>query len=132
MRAARKNDDSGHVAMTSMIDVVFLLLIFFLLIIAMREALLGFTTRQAVEAPIPRPATPSAMVRIDVLEEGYRVNGRQVDAPGLDRMLTEIGRFGCRLPVLVACREDALHDRFIYALDMCHKAEFEKVSVANR
>ena len=128
MRAAHMGTSTERLGMMPMIDVVFLLLIFFVLVIVPRDPLVGLgVSRHTAPEEKPMPT----ILRIDVFSSGFRINQRWVNASGLEDMLDKIGRISSRLPVLVACQNESEHSRLILALDLCTKAGFERISVAS-
>ena len=109
---------------TAMIDVVFLLLVFFVLVVRAGDVLSRLDVTQSGGCS---PA-PVAHIRIDIDVESYTVRERPLDYASLSNALVQIGRYSPSQPVLVSCAPEAPHSRLVKALDLCSMAGLEDVS----
>ena len=114
MRHSHDSDSAPH--HTSMIDVVFLLLIFFL-VVSVPELRLAVNDVNRVSGGESVDATRP--VRVDVLPDGYAVDGRRVDRAGLDRLLRDIAPYMGSATLLFTSRDDASHEQLMVGLDIC-------------
>ena len=116
--------------MTPMIDVVFQLLIYFLVTFSTADVLAHLEiSRPKAEASqsIPKPAMD--MIRVAVLPSGYAINGREVTKGELDALLGKLAQISTKQTVLITCDDKSLHGRLIEVLDTCAKTGLVQVSV---
>lgn len=118
--------------MTPMIDVVFQLLIYFLVTIRPRDVIANLDVfRPSPEAPKEQPQTPPKMIRINVFPDGYTINERPVDAAELDRLLTKLASIDKNQTILIMCAARSPHRRLIEVLDLCAKSGLVNLSVVS-
>lgn len=134
---ALESEDSFD--MTSMIDVVFLLLIYFMYLPIQQEADLIFSL-PSFSAPQTNVAMPSEQI-VDIAPDGsVFLNGSPVDNPGdivlnelattLKRLKTSADRGGISTVVSIYPDADSPHQASISVLDACTKAGISQVSFA--
>ena len=132
---ARKAQDNPQLDMTPMIDVVFELIIFFVVTIKQEDTL------SSLNANRPAPAAGSASssesdttVTIEV-GKGYDANGvliynkRVVKRKELDQNLREVARTSTKTPIIVKCSEDSPHKALVDVLDICYQNRLFSVSI---
>ena len=123
--------------MTPMIDVVFELIIFFVVTIKQED----LYTRLNVNRPAPA-ASSSSSSSDDIsvtIEIGRRYDGsaqgvilynkREVKRTELDAALREIAKVKKTTPIIVKCAEDSPHKALVDVLDICYHNELFSVSV---
>ena len=121
--------------MTPMIDVVFELIIFFVVTIKQEDLF----TKLNVNRPAPAASSSSDSDDITVnIEIGRRYdgsaqgvivyNGREVDRKDLDKNLRDIARTS-KTPIIVKCAGNSPHKALVDVLDICYKNELFSVSV---
>lgn len=134
---ARKPQDNPQLDMTPMIDVVFELIIFFVVTIKQEDIFSKLNCNR------PAPATgPSSEEKDEVtvnIEIGRRYDGspmgvilynrREVRRTELDAALKEIARTKKTTPIIVKCAEDSPHKALVDVLDICYRNELFSVSV---
>ena len=146
---AKKPQENPALDMTPMIDVVFELIIFFVVTIKQEDLFSRLNVNR------PAPATSSAPSDSDsdditvTIEIGARwdrnPNGVIVynkkplggGGPGsdaaarkeLDQNLRDIARTSKKTPIIVKCAEDSPHKALVDVLDICYKNELFSVSV---
>ncbi len=134
---ARKPQDNPQLDMTPMIDVVFELIIFFVVTIKQEDIFSKLNCNR------PDPATGSASEEKDEvtvnIEIGRRYDGspqgvilynkREVARPELNNALKEIARTKKTTPIIVKCAEDSPHKALVDVLDICYRNELFSVSV---
>ena len=120
----------AEISMTPMIDVVFQLLIYFLVTFSAMDVLSFMDiSRPAPDASKPPPSPPADMIRIAVLENGYAINGRNISRDELYRLLGKLASVSKKQTVLVSCENESFHGRLIEVLDMCASCELTQIAV---
>ena len=122
--------------MTPMIDVVFELIIFFVVTIKQEDLF----TKLNVNRPAPSsgPSTPGDDItvtieigrRFDNSAQGVIIyNKREVSRKELDNNLRDIARTSTKTPIIVKCATDSPHKALVDVLDICYKNKLYSVSV---
>ena len=132
---ARKPQDNPQLDMTPMIDVVFELIIFFVVTIKQEDLF----TRLNANRPAPASSSSSSSesdttVTIEVGRgpdaNGHLVyNKRPVRRSELDQNLREVARTSKKTPIIVKCTEDSPHKALVDVLDICYRNELFSVSI---
>ena len=132
---ARKPQDNPQLDMTPMIDVVFELIIFFVVTIKQEDLF----TRLNANRPAPASSSSSSSesdttVTIEI-GRGRDANGvivynkREVRRSELDQNLKEVSRTSKKTPIIVRCTEDSPHKALVDVLDICYRNELFSVSI---
>jgi len=132
---ARKPQDNPQLDMTPMIDVVFELIIFFVVTIKQEDLF----TRLNANRPAPATNTTNqnesdTTVTIEI-GKGRDANGvlvynkREVRRADLDRNLREVARTSKKTPIIIKCAEDSPHKALVDALDICYRHQLFSVSI---
>ena len=135
-KKARKEIDNPALEMTPMIDVVFQLLIFFIVTLKQEDIL----ARLEVSRPAPDPDAkkeeqPEDLLNIQVYNpkrlggEGYVLKGKRVTLKELDRQLTRLAGFSRSISVVIKCTGDSRHGELVLLLDICSKLGLQNLSV---
>ena len=131
---ARKPQDNPQLDMTPMIDVVFELIIFFVVTIKQEDLF----TRLNANRPAPSSGSSSSESDTTVTIEigrGRDANGvivynkREVRRSELDQNLKEVSRTSKKTPIIIKCAEDSPHKALVDALDICYRNELFSVSI---
>ena len=134
---ARKPQENPQLDMTPMIDVVFELIIFFVVTIKQEDLF----TKLNVNRPAPAASSSSNSSdditvnieigrRYDGSPQGVIIyNGREVDRKDLDKNLRDIARTSKKTPIIVKCAGNSPHKALVDVLDICYKNELFSVSV---
>lgn len=135
MRRKGKRRFSGtetdiEVSMTPMIDVVFQLLIYFLVTFSAAD-LLSFLdiSRPAPEVGKSESPPSADMIRIAVLADGFSINGRTASGEELRTLVGKLASVSKEQTVAVNCADDALHGRLIQVLDWCAENGLSNLAV---
>lgn len=133
----RKTQENPTLDMTPMIDVVFELIIFFVVTIKQEDLF----TKLNVNRPAPASG-PSDSESNDItvtIEIGRRADGSpngvivynhvEVTRPQLDTHLKDIARTSKTTPIIVKCAENSPHKALVDVLDICYKHGLNSVSV---
>ena len=131
---ARKPQENPALDMTPMIDVVFELIIFFVVTIKSEDLF----SRLNANRPAPSSGSSSSendtTVTIEIgrgrSADGVLVyNKREVKRAELDTNLREVARTSKKTPIIVKCTEDSPHKALVDVLDICYRNELFSVSI---
>jgi len=116
-------------SMASMIDVIFLLLIFFVLATHPTNVL----SKLAIERPTGTPGEPDpTLLEIVVTDRSLVMNGRTVTLNYIDSFLEEIGKLSTECRISVICGPQSQHSKLIKVLDTCAAHDFHRISLSSR
>ncbi|QDU81503.1 Biopolymer transport protein ExbD/TolR [Polystyrenella longa] len=126
--------------MTPMIDVVFLLLIFFVCASAgrLKEFLLPTPLAAGnVESQTPnekRPPVDRAWITLDQTTEGVsliKINDRELSSlDELETNLRELASFTTEMPVIIDAGDEVTMQTVLEIYDLCQAVKFEQISFA--
>lgn len=136
----RKANSDDELDMTPMVDMTFLLLIFFMVTAT-------FSQQKTLQLPPPDPekkgASRTMEIRDDVIEASLRVeidaqNGVAIeeekvsDLTGLAGLLREKMRSELKTEVVLSIDPKALHETVVRVVDACNEAGMQKIRIASR
>ena len=132
MNFRRQRREEVNVNLTPLIDVVFLLLIFFMVSTTFtRETQLSIDLPEASGQP---RETPDVQIEVLIDEQGqYRVNGRGlVDQRirTLQAAIYKISAGDTTIPMIISADADATHQAVVRAMDAAGKMGFVHLSIA--
>ena len=127
---ARKVTENPSLDMTPMIDVVFELIIFFVVTIKQEDLF----SKLNANRPAPNPNRPNEKVVdeqivIEVGANGLIYNGRPVSVKELDRNIKLAASVSKKTTVLLQCALDSPHRFLVDALDVCNKHGLQNLSI---
>ncbi len=135
-KSRKKLDETPQLEMTPMIDVVFQLLIFFLVTVKQRDVLANLNvSRPAPDSRPPPEKQIDELLTIQVYNEkalggeGYVLKGRQVTLRELDRQLSRIAQHSANVSIIVKCTGDSAHSSLVRLLDVCAKSKLTNIAV---
>ena len=120
-----------RLALTSMLDVIFLLLCFFVTVsvFSQWENEMSVTLPQAKTADEP-DRLPGEIV-VNLLADGtVRVNGQEMTLPDLGARLKRLSRFYPGQAVIVRADRDAKYESLVRVLDTCRESDVWNFSFA--
>ena len=127
---ARKEFENPKAEMTPMIDVVFQLMIFFIVTIKQEDIF------SKLNANRPAPNTSSApaeendtQIKIDIGKGGVVLNGRGMSFPALDASIKKLAANSTKATVIVRCTADSPHGFLVRVLDTCNKYKMYNLSI---
>ena len=124
-----KNESrEAKVEMTPMIDVVFQLLIFFVVTLKQEDILSRFSAaRPAHDSDIESPAID--LIDITVHKGGFVFKQNPVTIDGLDRQMERYSRLSKTATVVIRCTKDSPQSNLIKVLDVCSKHQMKNLSI---
>lgn len=133
MRLSVRGREEPVVNLTSLIDVVLLLLIFFMVSTSfVKDARINLTLPEAsAEAKV---APPADKLEVQITADGkFWVNGRELinaQRDTLEAALLEISAGDVDIPLTLSADADANYQHFVTALDIAGNLGFKSVSIA--
>jgi biopolymer transport protein ExbD len=124
----RRTGVQPQLEMTPMIDVVFQLLIFFVVTIK-QEDILAHLTVARPRASIQQEVVAVTPIEIEVNRTAILMKGRAVDRAVLARELMSLAAFAPHASVVIRCTADSRHANLVQALDVCEQAGLRNLSV---
>lgn len=131
---ARKQQDAPTLDMTPMIDVVFELIIFFVVTIKQEDLFSKLNANRP--APSSSTSDPSSETTVTIaIGQGMNPNGvivynqREIRLSELDRDLKEVAQTSKKTPIIIRCAEMSPHKALIDVLDICYKYGLFSVSI---
>ncbi len=131
---ARKEQENPALDMTPMIDVVFELIIFFVVTIKQEDLFSKLNANRPAPSSGAASSEQDTTVTIEV-GKGRDANGALVynKAPiklkELDRNLKEVSRTSKKTPIVIRCSEDSPHKALVDVLDVCYRNQLFSVSI---
>ena len=128
----RRAQQEAEVELTPMIDVVFQLLIFFIVTMKPIDVIGHLDVFRPAPDPNARPEQKlDDMIRITVRADGlYLLNQAKMNMPALERNLQRASARSAKQTVLIQCAEASRHEHLVRVLDVCAKVGLTNISVA--
>ncbi len=133
-RKGRNRGEAAKLEMTPMIDVVFQLLIFFIVTLKEQDILSNLNiSRPAPDPSSTRETTVDDLLTIQIGKEGWVLNGRpyvgRAGLEQLDRQLTRLASFSRNTSVIIKCTADSPHSFLIRVLNILAREGMTNISV---
>ena len=132
---ARKPQDNPQLDMTPMIDVVFELIIFFVVTIKQEDLFTKLNANRPAPASSSSSSSESDTTVTIEIGRGRDANGvlvynkRETNRKELDMNLREVARTSKKTPIIIKCTEDSPHKALVDALDICYRNQLFSVSI---
>ena len=127
---ARKTYDNPKAEMTPMIDVVFQLMIFFVVTIKQEDIFSKLNAnRPAPNAGSAQSEENDTQIKIDIGPGGVVFNSRGVSFKELDSYMKQLSKASTKSMVLVRCTLNSPHGFLVQVLDICNKYKMYNVSI---
>ncbi len=131
---ARKEQENPQLDMTPMIDVVFELIIFFVVTIQQEDIFSKLNANRPAPSSSSSSSESDTTVTIEIGRgrnaDGVLVyNKREVQRSELNQNLREVARTSTKTPIVIKCTEDSPHKALVDALDMCYRNKLFSVSI---
>ncbi|PKM22046.1 MAG: biopolymer transporter ExbD [Gammaproteobacteria bacterium HGW-Gammaproteobacteria-14] len=134
MKFGRAKKDTVEVNLTPLIDVVFLLLIFFMVSTTFTRE-----TRLSVELPEASGVaaiTDPKMIEVSVSANGdYMINGERLtrsDRDGLRAVLLPLSQQGTDVPFIIIADAKASHQSVVTVMDIAGRLGFANLSISSQ
>ena len=134
MARTRRGIDApeGELEMTPMIDVVFQLLIYFIVTIKPVDVVTNLDVFRPAPNPNQPPDTkPPNLLRIGVYQDGYTLNDNPVSLDAMDTALARIARIDAGQTIMVTVSAFSDHGSLVRALDLCAKNGLKSLSIVS-
>ena len=132
MAYQRKNNrgENPKLDMTPMIDVVFQLLIFFVVTLKQEDIL----SKLSAARPAPNSSSEAKdnqdeLINVQVYNQGFIFNGRPVRLKELDRNIERISNMSKTAMIIIKCTQDSPHGFLVQVLDVCNKHGMTNLSI---
>ena len=131
---ARKPQENPALDMTPMIDVVFELIIFFVVTIKSEDLFSRLNANRPAPGGVSDSSSSETTVTIEIgrgrSADGVLVyNKREIKRGELDTNLREVARTSKKTPIIVKCAGDSPHKALVDVLDICYRNELFSVSI---
>lgn len=133
-RSRRRGEEQGEgeIPMTPMIDVVFLLLIYFVMTMQPPDVFAHldvFTPSPDAPPPQEKPEEPPEIVKIGIYPDGFSFDGVVVSEAQLENFLSRIGRMNPNTTVMITASESSAHGDLVRLLNLCARYRLTNLSV---
>ncbi len=128
---ARKQYDNPKAEMTPMIDVVFQLMIFFIVTIKQEDIFSKLNANRPApnSAPSAQTEENDTQIKIAIGQRGVVFNGRGMSFKELDSNIKKLAASSTKSTVLVRCTLDSPHGFLVHVLDICNKYKMYNPSI---
>ena len=132
---ARKSQENPQLDMTPMIDVVFELIIFFVVTIKQEDLFSSLNANRPAPSTGSSSSNESDTTVTIAIGRGQNANGvlvynsREITRKELDANLRDVARTSTKTPIIVRCSGDSPHKALVDVLDICYKNKLYSVSV---
>lgn len=132
MASKKKNRNKGEevkLEMTPMIDVVFQLLIFFIVTLKQEDILSQLEVLRPAPDSSVTPETQIEPITILIGRTGFVYSGRPVTETQLDGSIERVSKYNKNAMIMVKCTLDSDHKWLVKALDICSRHGMNKLAV---
>ena len=112
-----------------MIDVVFQLLIFFVVTLKQEDILAKLMASRPAPDPNAKPDEQPELIDITVHKHGFIFKQRPVSLEGLDRQIERYSRLSKNATVIIRCTSDSKQRYLVQAMDICSKYKMKNLSI---
>ncbi|MCF7838426.1 MAG: biopolymer transporter ExbD [Candidatus Marinimicrobia bacterium] len=124
--------DAVEIPMTPMIDVVFQLLIYFLVTIKPVDVIAHLDVfRPQAQEERTQDEVPPKLIRITVGDFGYMINDRRVGINEMETLLQRLASFDRTQTILIMVLQRSRHESLVRVLDICAQAGLTNLSVVS-
>ncbi len=125
----RITNDQPQLEMTPMIDVVFQLLIFFIVTIKQEDILSMLSAARPASDKTADPDKQPNVLNIEINKMGFVYRGTPVSKVLLERRLASIAEYDKKVSVVIRCTGDSPHRFLVQTLDVCHKLGLTNLAI---
>jgi len=128
-RQRRITNDQPQLEMTPMIDVVFQLLIFFIVTIKQEDIYSMLSASAPAADPTASSTVQPNVLNIEINKTGFILRGTPVSKAILEKRLASIAEYDKKVSVVLRCTGDSPHKYLVQTLDICHKLELTNLAI---
>ena len=128
-RKRRITNDQPQLEMTPMIDVVFQLLIFFIVTIKQEDIYSMLSASAPAADPNASSKVQPNVLNIEINKTGFIFRGTPVSSALLEKRLASIAEYDKKVSVVLRCTGDSPHKYLVQTLDICHKLELTNLAI---
>lgn len=129
-KRTKRSMDAGEVQMTAMIDVVFQLLIYFIVTIQPVDVIAHLDVfRPSPESKQEKLTTPPKMIRIQIYSDGFTINDRAVGLKEMETLIARLAGIDTKQTIMIMAAALSKHEDLIRVLDLCAKHGLQNLSV---
>jgi len=129
-RKTREQEEASEIPMTPMIDVVFQLLIYFLVTMEPEDVKTHLEVlRPSPESQREKSEVPPNLVKIQIFGDGYTINDKPIGIGALADVLGRLAALDDEQTILIMCSSLSQHERLVTVLDRCAAAGLKNLSV---
>lgn len=122
------SEDKAEIDLTPMLDVVFIMLIFFIVTASfVKEKAIGVNVPEDNEQP-PTEENASILVQVDANDEIY-IDGRRVDVRSVRSLIAQKHAENPEAPVVVRAHEESSANTYVQVADAAREANVMAVSL---
>ena len=126
---AKRLSEEAKVEMTPMIDVVFQLLIFFVVTLKQDDILAKLTAARPGAEKNPVEDIQLDLIDITVHRNGFIFKGKPVSRDTLDRQIERYSKFSKNASIILRCTNDSKQSYLVQAMDICAKHNMKNLSI---
>ena len=124
----RSKGDEVKLEMTPMIDVVFQLLIFFIVTLKQEDILASIQAMRPEPSPNPTP-NPVEPTTIIIDSDGFYMRNRRITLSELTRNIERTAGYGTDKTIVIKCTATSTHQNLMRVLDICSKYEMKSIAI---
>lgn len=122
----------AELSMTPMIDIVFQLLIYFILTFEPQDVMANLDVfRPAPDAQQREQMETPNVIRIVIYQDGFTMNDRQMGLQRIEQLMTRLAGIDPNQTVLIMATAHSRHANLIDILDLCAKVGMKNLSVVS-
>ena len=115
--------------MTPMIDVVFQLLIFFIVTLKQEDILSHLDVVRPAAESVKEQNPDENLLQVTVYDKGYVLQGRPIGVKDLEKQFGKIATYSKSASVIIKCTKDSPHGLLVQLLDVCAKHKMKNLSL---
>ena len=132
MRARKRPEATpGELEMTPMIDVVFQLLVYFIVTIKPIDVITNLDVFRPAPDQAAKTDKPPNLVRVGVYKDGYTINDISATPEKLDEALGKVASYDAGQTIMITVSSVSEHGMLVKALDLCAKNGLRSLSVVS-
>ncbi len=127
-----RDQEQPEIPMTPMIDVVFLLLIYFVMTLEPTDIFAHLNVyTPSTDAPPKEQKDPPSLIRIGIYPDGIAFDDVQVTVTQLEGFMSRLAAASTTQSVLITCSVDSVHGNLVEVLNLCAKYNLTNLSVVS-